>query len=153
MRNEKNKALKDAYFIALSNSFYMVDGAKELLDKLVDKYTLCAVSNGAKQTQINRIKGSGIGKYFKGGIFISEEMGSQKPKKEYFDFVFNKLGNPPKEEILLFGDSISSDIMGAQNAGIDCCFVNIRNNEYPDDLKKPTYTIAKLDEIIKTCNL
>lgn len=124
-----------------------------LLEKLCKKgYILAAVTNGSLLPQTGRIKASGIAGYFKGGIHISEVIGYQKPQKEYFNAVLDALGNPPKNEILLLGDSLSSDIKGAIAMGLDNCFVNLRGQSLPPDIK-PTYTVTSLEEIISVCRL
>lgn len=140
------------YFKYLSVCGFTFKDTLPLLLKLDKKYTLCAVTNGALTTQTVRILNSGIGGFFNGGIFISEAVGSQKPQKEFFDKVLNSLGNPDKSEILVLGDSVSSDILGAANSGLDSCFVNLRNQKISGNIK-PTYCVNSLDEIISVCGL
>ncbi len=140
------------YFECLSSFSFTVDGAEKLLCNLQGKYIVCAITNGATITQKARIKSSGIKKYFNGGIYISEEIGLQKPQKEYFEYVLKKLGSPDKDQVLVIGDSPSSDILGAKNAGIDCCQVDIRNTGICTN-PEPEYYVKKLSEIPKTCGL
>ena len=81
------------------------------------------------RTQFNRIKNSGLKQFFD-DIFISEKAGHQKPEKEYFDYVISNIPEKNRENMLIIGDSQSSDILGGINSGIDTCWYN-PNNENP----------------------
>ena len=113
------------------------------------KYTLVAVTNGTKVAQDKKLRLSGLDKIFD-AIFISEDVGAEKPKKEYFDYVFEKLGIKNKKEVLIIGDSLTSDILGGFNTGIDTCWFNPSHK--PNTLDVPvTYEIdnlGKLSEIL-----
>lgn len=147
------KAVSERYFEELANYGIVFDYAPTLLELLTGKqYVLAAVTNGSLAAQNGRIAASGIAKYFNGGIYISEKIGYQKPQKEYFEHVYNAIGNPAPQEILLLGDSLSGDIAGAQKMGWDCCFVNLRNQALPDSIH-PTYTVTDLKDIISVCGL
>ena len=81
-------------------------------------------------------------------MFLSEELGAEKPCKEFFDRVFSVIGEDKKDKALIVGDSLSSDILGGINAGIKTCWYN------PDGVKnngeiKPDYEISDLHEIYK----
>ncbi len=146
-------AVSHGYFKELSFCGLTFPYATALLDILSKKgYELVAVTNGSLLPQTGRIVASGIAGFFKGGIYISEVIGHQKPQKEYFDFVLNAIGNPPKNEILLLGDSLSGDIKGAIGMGLDNCFVNLRGQVLPQDIN-PTYTVTALEDIISVCGL
>lgn len=145
--------VSNGYFKELSFCGLTFPYVTTLLEKLCQKeYILVAVTNGSLLPQTGRIVASGIAGYFKGGIHISEVIGYQKPQKEYFDFVLNAIGNPPKDEILLLGDSLSGDIKGAINMGLDNCFVNLRGQTIPRNIK-PTFTVNALEDIISVCGL
>lgn len=112
------------YFSELSESYYTVEGAFDILNYLkLQNYKLYATTNGISLTQFKRIKGSGLDTYFD-GVFVSEDAGHQKPEKEYFDFVINRIPEKDKSKILIIGDSQSSDILGGINSGIDTCWFN-----------------------------
>ncbi len=146
-------ALCADYFVALSAQGIVFEKAKPLLDYLSDKgYILAAITNGALTTQTGRIKNSGIAHYFNGGIYISEQVGSKKPEKQYFDTVLNALGVTNRSEALVLGDSPSSDILGAINAGLDACFVSLKGDVLPKDLYAK-YTVTDLDQIPTVCGL
>ncbi len=143
------EAFNKDYQVALGDHIEFVDKAKEMLLSQKGKYILVAVTNGTKVAQDKKLRLSGLDKVFD-AIFISEDVGAEKPKKEYFDYVFEKLGIQDKKEVLIIGDSITSDILGGFNAGIDTCWFNPSHK--PNTLDVPvTYEIdnlGKLSEIL-----
>jgi 2-haloacid dehalogenase len=80
-------------------------------------------------------------------IFVSEDAGIQKPRIEYFDYVFIRLGNPDKKQMIIIGDSLTSDMKGGENAGIASCWYNPKGLPNPDNVPC-TYEIKKLNEVI-----
>ncbi|MGG0665050.1 YjjG family noncanonical pyrimidine nucleotidase [Viridibacillus arvi] len=137
--------LERNYRIHLDEGHQLIEGALELITSLQDKYNLYIVTNGVSKTQDKRLRASGLHTLFK-DIFVSEDTGFQKPMKEYFDYVFARIPNLVKENTLIIGDSLSSDIKGGQLANIDTCWFNphmkLNNTEI-----MPTYQIQKLDEL------
>lgn len=117
-------AIATEYMSNLSEGYFKIEGADEILTYLKESgYFLYATTNGMCTTQYKRIKNSGLEPYFN-GIFVSEDIGHQKPEKEYFDYIINHIGEKDKSKILVVGDSLSSDILGGINAGIDTCWYN-----------------------------
>jgi len=131
----------------LAEGNYVIDGAVELITDLKDQYDLYIVTNGVPDTQYKRLKNAGIESYFK-GIFVSVEIGYQKPMKKFFDYVFERIPNLNKSKTLIIGDSLSSDIQGGINAGIDTCWFNPRKNHNHSNFK-PNYEIHKLEELYR----
>lgn len=107
---------------------------------------LYLITNGTPETQWGRLEHSPITPYFT-EIFISGEIGWQKPQKEFFDYVFSKI-NAEKEQLLVVGDSLSSDIKGGQNAGLDTCWICKKGEMLPDNAAIPTYIIHNLNELM-----
>lgn len=133
------------YQVALGDHIEFVDKAEEILLSQKGRYTLAAVTNGTKVAQDKKLRLSGLDKVFD-AIFISEDVGVEKPKKEYFDYVFEKLGIKNKKEVLIIGDSLTSDILGGFNAGIDTCWFNPTHKENTLDVPV-TYEIASLAKL------
>ena len=79
-------------------------------------------------------------------IFISENVGVEKPNIEYFEHVFNSLGISDKREVLIIGDSLTSDMKGGDIAGIDTCWFNPKHKTNNLGVKV-TYEIDSLDEL------
>ena len=111
------------YQITLGDHIEFVENAEEILHYQKGKYTLVAVTNGTKIAQEKKLRLSGLDSVFD-AIFISENVGAEKPNKEYFDYVFEKLGITDKSEVLIIGDSLTSDMKGGFVAGIDTCWFN-----------------------------
>jgi putative hydrolase of the HAD superfamily len=114
----------------------------ELLEYISSKYNLYLVTNGFKEVQYLKIKNCNIEKYFD-KVFTSEEVGCNKPNREYFEFVLENTGSTPKNSIII-GDDIEVDIKGAAQLGIDTLWFN-NNNEVHDF--KPSYEVKSLKEI------
>lgn len=129
------------YEAQLASHADLIDGAKDLLENLAKDYILCIVSNGMPNIQHPRLQKSGIAKYFK-YVFISEEIGAQKPSTAFFDKVFAVIP-AKKEECLVIGDSLTSDIAGGKNYGLDTCYYNKVGKTSP----QATYCIAHLEDL------
>ena len=136
----------------LSKSAILVEGAIELLDTLCGKYRLYLITNGFSVIQRGRIAASGIGEYFD-GIFVSEEMGADKPTLMYFDKCFAEIEGFEKNEALIIGDSLTSDIKGGIAAGIKTVWYNPKGASFADIV--PDYeihTLAELTELLDNIN-
>ena len=131
-------------YLAMGNQLF--DGVIELLEKLSETHILCIASNGVGVTQHTRLKNNDLNKYFE-KIFISEELGSKKPDREFFEKIFVEVGVESKGEVLMIGDTLTSDILGANNIGIDSCLVDIHNVENSEIM--PTYKINKTIDILE----
>lgn len=129
----------------LNASAVLIDGAIDLLESLKSRYPLYIVTNGVAATQYNRLAKSGLDKYFD-GIFISEEAGAQKPQKEFFEYCFAKMGRRDVENMLIIGDSLTSDMRGGNNAGIDAMWYNPHGAENATDVHVE-YVVGTLGEI------
>jgi 2-haloacid dehalogenase len=143
--NFDSTRFSDNYLLNLSKGTSLLNGAEELLKSLFGKTKLYLITNGLTIVQRPRIKNSVIGKFFD-GIIISEEVGFAKPQKEIFDLAFDIMDNPAKKEVLMIGDSLTSDIAGGINYGIDTCWYN-PNVQKMDKNIKPTYLIRGLKQI------
>lgn len=129
----------------LSIGHHFMPGAEELLDRLYGSYDMYIVSNGTAVVQEGRLASSGIGRYFK-DIFISEQLGYDKPSKMFFEKCFAKIeGFDPKRAIII-GDSLTSDIRGGINARIMTCWFNPKGVPARGDIT-PDFVISSLDEI------
>ena len=111
------------YHELLAEGAYYLPGAEELLQTLGTQYDLYAVSNGTAAVQDPRIAKSGIGRYFR-EIFISERVGADKPDVRFFDHCFARIPSFHKEEAVIIGDSLTSDMRGGNNAGIRTLWFN-----------------------------
>lgn len=144
--DEDGIAFEDDYQETLGKGYFVLPHAREVLEKLSLKYPLYVVTNGVSKTQHSRLKGTHIDQYFQ-DIFVSEDIGYQKPTREYFDYCFKKMKNIDLDQTLIIGDSLSSDIQGGINVGIDTCWYNPHCIEEPQDMNI-TYIIHDLKELL-----
>lgn len=135
------------YMENLSNSSILFEESLELIKTLAKNFKLLIITNGLTKVQSGRIKKSLIAPYFE-DIIISEEVGISKPNPEIFRLSLEKNNIFSKEEILMIGDNLGSDIKGGLNFGIDTCFYNPERKEIKEDIK-PTFEIKKLNELFK----
>lgn len=133
----------EEYISFLGQGHFLLDGALETCRVLHEKYSMYIITNGAKKAQEGRLTDSPLMEYFN-GVFISEEIGFDKPKKEYFDFVYAHIPEKDKSKTLVIGDSLNSDIAGAVNYGVDSCWVN-RGEEKPSPAN---YTVKKVADLL-----
>lgn len=139
--------INEAYQQALGGVFFYMDGAKELVTVLKEKgYRQFVVTNGVNATQANKMKRSGLDRIMD-GVFVSELMGYPKPMKEYFDACFAALPDVSREECILVGDSLTSDMRGAENAGITACWFNPENRKKDVDVRTD-YEICCLKDLL-----
>lgn len=111
------------YQIRLGDTVFFNDDGYELISLLRGVVKQYAVTNGTAVAQDRKLKRSGLDKLFD-GIFISDKLGAEKPSPEFFDKVFSSIDGIKKDETLIVGDSLTSDILGGNNAGILCCWYN-----------------------------
>ncbi|WP_078408885.1 YjjG family noncanonical pyrimidine nucleotidase [Priestia abyssalis] len=134
------------YLGYLGKETHLVQGAVELCDNLAG-CRLAIITNGFTDVQTSRIGSSPLCNTFE-HIIISEEAGFQKPEKGIFDYAFSKLQITDKTKVLIVGDSLTSDIQGGINYGIDTCWFNPHLKENNIGIK-PTYEIRELTDLIK----
>lgn len=125
----------------------MIPYAYEICELLSKDYSMQIITNGVTKTQLSRLEISGLTPFFE-NIFISDAIGYAKPKKEYFDAVLNQIAEKDRSKILIIGDSMSSDIQGGHNSGIDTCWVNLTGIENNSDIQAD-YEISDLRELIE----
>ncbi len=133
------------YQTTLGDHVVFVKNAKEMLLSEKNKYILIAVTNGTKIAQTKKLQKSGLDKIFD-AVYISEDVGIEKPNAGYFEHVFIKSGINNPKEALLIGDSLTSDMRGGEIAGIDTCWYN-PNHTVNNKNITVTYEISDLAEI------
>lgn len=121
---DKPEDIADFYQDALGEVYFFRDEADKLLTKLKELgYRQYIVTNGVNRTQAKKLRISKL-EHIVDGVFVSEVIGYPKPQKEYFDACFDKLDGTTRQECILVGDSITSDMQGAVNAGVTACWYN-----------------------------
>ena len=132
--DHSGKAISERYEGLLSRQHGFMPGAEQLLKDLSSRYDLYLASNGAAAVQNPRLDDAGLRPYFK-GIFISEEMGADKPSKAFFDACFAAIPGFRLEETVMVGDSLTSDIRGGSNAGLRTVWFNPHGKEPRPDIR------------------
>ena len=143
--NAKPEVFSDIYLSELGKGGYLLEGAMDILNFCKKNYRLAAITNGIGDVQRSRIKVAEIEHFFE-TIVISEDVGIAKPDPEIFNITFEKMELTQKNEVLMIGDSLSSDILGGINAGIDTCWINSKGMELKDI--EPTYTISNISDLM-----
>lgn len=144
--DEEPLTVNEHYLSLLGEGGNTLEGAVDTVKKLYeDGYELYIITNGIAATQAKRLTRSGLLPYIN-EVFVSETIGYQKPRKEYFDAVLDNIKEKDKEKILVIGDSLTSDIQGAMNAGLPCCWLNRYGKELPDEYKVD-YVIEDVREV------
>ena len=139
------EAFNKQYQYDLGDTICFNDNGYELIQELKQNYKQYAVTNGTKVAQDRKLDKSGLRNLFD-GVFISEEIGIEKPGKGFFDYVFKEIGTYELEEILIVGDSLTSDMQGGNNAGIKCCWYNPSGQTNQKNLRID-YEISNLQEV------
>lgn len=138
----------------LFDSAIPVKGAEDLLEYLKDRYILCVASNGPYEQQVNRLKRGNMLSYFT-KLFISEKIGASKPSEEFFSHCLRELNHEQRHggeceilpsEVIMIGDSLTSDILGAVNSGLKTCFFDRSTSKRADNLPID-YIAHTLDDI------
>ncbi len=111
------------YLHGLAQGTQLLDGAEQVVRELHGRVGMVILTNGLKDVQRPRLAGSALDGYFD-DVVISEEVGSAKPDPAIFDAAFSAMGHPDKEDVLIVGDSLTSDIQGGSDYGIDTCWFN-----------------------------
>jgi len=133
------------YRSQLDKGCQLVPGAMEICKRLKDEYRLFIITNGVASTQHNRLRGSGLEKLMD-GIFISEEIGYNKPALQFFRAVENGIPGFDHKRALVIGDGLESDIRGGILYGLDTCWINIYNAENNTEIV-PTYEIQDIKDL------
>ena len=139
-------ATQDLYFSFLGEQHDYISGARELLDALHGRYRMYAVSNGTTSIQTRRMTAADLNRYFD-GIFLSQSLGAEKPSKAFFDACFAEMPDVRRDESLIIGDSLTSDMRGGENAGLKTCWFNTHGKENSLGVRVD-YEIASLEELL-----
>lgn len=136
---------EEMYQIRLGDTVSFFPNGYEIITGFKGKYLQCLVTNGTKVTQTRKLKNSKLDEVFD-KFFISEDLGAEKPSIDFFKKVFEEIGGYSKDEVIIIGDSLTSDIRGGNNAGIRTCWFNPNHLENKHG-EHVDYEIDKLDSL------
>jgi putative hydrolase of the HAD superfamily len=140
---EQALAINDDFIVRVMEKGALIEGAKELLDYLHSKYNIHILSNGFTEMQYKKMDSAGLSAYFD-KVILSDVVGVNKPHSDIFAYALNEI-EKDKEDVIMIGDNVINDILGASDYGIDQIWLNPENIS-PGDVR-PTYTVRLLDEI------
>lgn len=135
----------EEYVRLLGIGHYFLPGAEEAVESLSKKYRLFLASNGNASVQKGRMTSANLYRFFE-KVFVSEEIGANKPSAEYFERSFAQIPGFDKSKAIIVGDSLSSDIRGGNNAGIATCWVNPKGLPRREGIRVD-YEIKALSEL------
>ncbi len=141
-----SKAFSERYLRNLALGTDLVDGAKDVIRALHGRVGLMLITNGLADVQRPRFARSALNGYF-AGLVISEEVGAAKPHPHIFDVAFRRMGQPRRDEVLMVGDSLTSDVRGGVDYGLDTCWFNPGRRPRSPDLPI-RYEISNLREVL-----
>lgn len=139
------RAICERYEGYLAEGHWFIPGAEALLEEIASLYDLYLASNGTAKVQHRRLESAGIARYFR-GIFISGEMGADKPSPAFFEKCFAAIPDFSRENALIVGDSLTSDIRGGINAGLRTCWFNPHGRPARPDIV-PDCEISALSQL------
>ena len=137
----------EGYITNLSKGKKLLDGALETLKTLHDRGAkIYIITNGLKRVQDGRLSGQEFMNYVS-GVAISECLGNSKPSLEFFNQAEKLFNIKFDKNTVVVGDSLTSDIKGANNKGLDSIWINTFNKVAPENVT-PTYTVSKIEEVL-----
>lgn len=142
---QSTEYLNKAFLNAMAEICLPLEGAVNLIHSLKNKFKLGIITNGFSELQHVRLEKTGLTNYFN-ILVVSELVGFAKPHPGIFEHALSLMGNPNREQVLIVGDTLESDILGGINAGIHTCWLNINNKTISENIK-PHYQVASLGEI------
>lgn len=141
---DESMKMNDDFLARASTKKNVIEGGKEILEYLYPKYNMYILSNGFKEVQSHKMNNAQLNPYFK-KIILSDHIGKNKPHPDIFDYAL-KEADTVKSDVIMIGDNMGTDILGAKNSGIDQIWFNPQQSSDVDNIK-PTYTISKLSEL------
>jgi putative hydrolase of the HAD superfamily len=138
--------LNDAFLLAMAEICTLLPGAQALIDALAAAgVRMGLITNGFTALQLARLERTGLRGHFD-PLVISEQLGVAKPDVRIFEHALNRMGQPPREQVLMVGDNPHSDILGGLNAGLHTCWFNPLGHEAPEGIA-PHHEVRSLNEL------
>jgi 2-haloacid dehalogenase len=138
-------AFNERYQLTLGDTIVYRDDSLNLIKRLKGRVKQYVVSNGTVAAQTKKLRRSGLGEWMD-GVFLSEGVGFEKPDVRFFDAVFAAIGPVDRSEVMIVGDSLTSDMQGGRNAGIGTCWYDPERKPVPEGYRVD-HVIADLGEI------
>ena len=137
--------LNDAFLLAMAEICTLLPGARALVDALAGRVRMGVITNGFTALQRARLRRTGLADHFE-LLVISEEVGVAKPDVRIFEHALERMGQPPRGQVLMVGDNPHSDIRGGLDAGLITCWVNVHGHAAPEGIA-PHHEVPSLDAL------
>lgn len=124
-----------------------LDGVIEMLEQLYGKVKMGIITNGFTELQQKRLINTNTERFFD-IVVVSEQIGAAKPDRQVFDYAFTLMDQEDKTKVLMVGDTLASDILGGNNAGIDTCWFNPTKSKNQTQIR-PTYEVSSMSRLIE----
>ena len=141
------EVLSERYINELSAQGCLINGAEKALECLSEEYDIYVITNGFAKVQRGRFSASPVIQYIK-KLYISDELGVNKPDKRFFELVLQDIPEKNKDRILVVGDSVTSDMQGGKNAGLTTCLYD-RTGDTPCPEELCDHRIFELTDIFR----
>ncbi len=135
------------YLQALAQAVFLLPGVRATLSLLAPRCRMMILTNGIHAMQKKRLQNAGLEKLFS-GLIASDQIGAAKPDVRMFSAALELLGHPPKQQVLMVGDQLATDIAGANQMGIPSCWVHPAANRALTHPIQPTYAITRFDKLL-----
>lgn len=139
------RQLDTDFLVAMADTTSFIPGAKELIEALHGKVRMGIITNGFTELQPVRLQRLGLSeKFFP--VVASEGVGASKPNRRIFDHALELMGHPPRDQVLMVGDTLMTDVRGGIDAGLRTCWLNAAGKALPEGIA-PDHHVASLDEL------
>ena len=142
-----SSAFNEEYQVRLGDTVLFTEGAEETVKALRGRVIQCGVTNGTLIAQSRKLKKSGLDTLLD-KVYISEKIGFEKPDPRFFDAVFSDMPELSRNEIMIVGDSQTSDMEGGRRVGVKTCFYNPRGNAFTEKVDFEIKRVAEALSII-----
>jgi len=141
---DESLQMNDDFLAKASTKKNVIEGGKDILEYLYPKYNMYILSNGFQEVQSHKMNNAQLNPYFK-KVILSDHIGKNKPHPDIFNYALEE-AKADKSDVIMIGDNMGTDILGAKNSGIDQIWFNPQKSSDNNNVN-PTYTIAELSEL------
>lgn len=137
--------LNSQFLTSMAQICQPLEGVVSLLEKLSLRAKLGIITNGFTELQQVRLENTGLSHHFS-AVITSEQVGTAKPDKRIFDYALEQIKHNERASVLMVGDNVHSDILGANHAGFDSCWLNVEQKPLPEHIQA-TYQVQSMSEL------
>lgn len=137
-------------YVYYGSNMEVTEGMKKILAYCSEHMKTGVITNGPSAHQWRKIKTLNLEQWVKKeNIFVSGDVGANKPDKEIFEYAVKKMQLSEDDDIVYVGDSYEKDILGATNAGWKAIWLDRRGREVPDDFPEHAELVRSEEELFQ----